>query len=99
MRDVVCPCGIRRRERPCHRCSCGRSFSGKRTPAGGSFRDAAGGGAVKLVDGYTAWGTDGKTSAKPFLFAESGVPLAFSHDVGRGRVVTVAVRRMLPDFM
>lgn len=77
----------------------GVSFSGKRIPAGGSFRDAAGGGAVKLVDGYTVWGAEGKASAKPFLLAESGVPLAFSHDVGRGRVITVAVRRMLPDFV
>ena len=38
------------------------------------------------------------TTAKPYLVDANGGVIAWANDVGKGRVVTVAVDRMLPEF-
>ena len=75
----------------------GVGFTSGRKDAGRSFTDAKGAKVDDLAETYTVWEAAPDATARPLLLAESGVPLAFAHDFGKGRVVTVAVKRMLPD--
>lgn len=75
----------------------GVEFTDGRKPVGGCFKDEKGVKIEDLSEIYTVWESEPDVSARPILLTEAGMPLAFAHDFGLGRVVTVAVKRMLPD--
>jgi len=74
----------------------GVSFGDGRRPVGAFFTDRKGE-QVALKDPYTFWAGNPAADAKPFLFAADKTPMGWGRKVGRGRVVTVGVKRFLPD--
>ena len=75
----------------------GVSFSGCMVQSGRDISFADGRNAVALSEDYTVMLPEANPSAKPFLRDGDGNILAFCNEIGRGRVVTVTVPRMLPS--
>lgn len=77
---------------------CDKVMEGFFTPefAGVSFGGEKVKGAGAVAGGHSIY-RGVPTSAKPLYLDDAGVPYAWAHDLGKGRVVTVAVKKMLPD--
>ena len=76
----------------------GVRFGSEKTSGGTTLTDAASGREVsKLTGPYSFYRPDGTPSAKPLLTDGNGTVVAWVHDFGKGRIVTVACDRMLPD--
>ena len=80
----------------------GVSFAAEKTPAANEVK-AKGEGeqwikAFDFGEPY-AYHKGTPTTAKPYLVDANGGVIAWSNDVGKGRVVTVAVDRMLPESL
>ena len=77
----------------------GVSFGDATTKAGAAFSDERGAVTSLGADEYRLMTAEGTPSASVLLKDSNGVPVAYVNDVGKGRVVTVAVNRMLPEGM
>ena len=68
----------------------GVEFSGETVASGKSFEDG------ESLEGEYRWHSGASRGARPLWKDDRGTVAAWTHDVGKGRVVTVASRRMLP---
>ncbi|MDD4017409.1 MAG: hypothetical protein PHV28_05640 [Kiritimatiellae bacterium] len=77
---------------------CDKVMEGFFTPefAGVTFSGEKVKGTGAVAGGHTLY-TGTATTAKPRCLDDAGVPVAYAHDLGQGRVVTVAIKKMLPD--
>jgi len=74
----------------------GVTFGADRKPVGAHFTDWLGA-KTALKDPYSVWVGKPVSDAKPFLFAADNTPMGWLRKYGKGRIVTVGVRRFMPD--
>ena len=74
----------------------GVSFERTGKPVGKFFTDGENT-RVALKDPYTVWMVRASADAMPFIFSADRTPMGWIHKYGAGRVVTVGVKRFMPD--
>ena len=74
----------------------GVAFGDRSASSGKKLLDATGAAVEDIEETYT-FRVGTSEGAVPFLRDENGTVVAWANDYGRGRVVTVAARRMMPD--